>query len=207
MKEKKKAHGIQLLLRAVVTDPDGKVVSDTEDKPASSFLIQFLEFIRGLFNAFNMLATATNGGESYIYHISGTSAATRICARAFNADAAAGDSGKGIVIGTNTGETAEDNENYKLDTQLGSGAITHGTQLFEYATVAGANVDLVLKRAFTNLTGSTIGVKEVGIYVYQSQGGAAGTGRHCIIRDVFPGTVNVPDNHTLTIYYTLRTTV
>lgn len=198
MKEKKKAHGIQLLLRCVVRDPDGKIISDTGQKPTKSFVIQFLEFMKGLFDGFQLTATAVNGAESFIFlHSVGSSSS-------FNIGAGAGNSGFGIVIGT--GVTAEDNEDYKLEIQLtegvGAGNITHGAVSYGDAGVAGANVDFLLSRTFTNNTGSLIGVKEAGVYTATVQ-----PYYHCIIRDVLPGTVNVPFRCSLTLYYTLRTTV
>jgi len=95
MKEKK-ANGIQLLLRAVVTDPDGKVVSDTGQKPARSFLIQFLEFIFAMFDGAWKYATATNGGEDPI----GSDGFS--VNRQLRIDGQINESWKGIVVGTGT---------------------------------------------------------------------------------------------------------
>ncbi|GAI61618.1 unnamed protein product, partial [marine sediment metagenome] len=57
--------------------------------------------------------------------------------------------------------------------------------------------------SFPNNTGSTITIKEAGIYIF-----SGGLSYFCIIRDVLgaPG-VTVPDKCALTVYYTLRTTV
>lgn len=197
--KKKKTHGVQLLVRAVVTDPDGKIITDTGRKPARSFLIQFLEAVWGIFRGTYAYATALDGGEDYII-IGAENIDTQLLinAGAYNSD-------KGIVVGT--GDTAVTNTDYKLETQLTEGVtagkITHGAQIVGTAEVVGANVDLELKRAFTNNTGSTITVKEAGIYVHCT----AYAGDHCIIRDVLAGGVDVPDKCSLTVYYTLRTTV
>ncbi|MBA7636008.1 hypothetical protein ES703_43621 [subsurface metagenome] len=198
MKEKKKAHGIQLLLQAIVRDPDGKIVSDTGQKPAKSFVIQFLEFIYGMATQFGFEATTVNNSEKYIY-----AGSTRPCSDHLRIDG--GYDTRGIVVGT--GDTAVDNEDYKLETQLtegaGAGNISHGLQVIETTAVVGANVDLETKRSFTNNTGSTITVKEAGMYVSVTT--AAGTEYFCIIRDTL--TAPVPDKYSLTIIYTLRTTV
>lgn len=201
MKEKeKKTNGIQLLLRCVVRDPDGKMISDTGRKSARSFVIQFLEFIRWMFlGTGTRSATATDGSEDTIYY-SVTQGNPH-----FRADAGAGDSTYGVVVGT--GDTAETNTDYRLVTQLtegvGVGNITYGTTSIAAPAVVGPNVDLEINRSFTNLTGSSIGVKEAGIYVKYT----ITPNYHCIIRDVLAGTVNVPDKCSLTVYYTLRTTV
>ena len=197
---KKKAHGVQLLIRCVVTDPNGKVISDTGRKPARSFVIQFLEWLYILMNNPGLgYATGVGGGEILIYS-PGIQVATQ-----FIINAGANNSLFGIVVGT--GDTAEDNEDNKLETQLlegaGAGQITHGAMVMGTAGVVGANVDLVLKRAFTNNTGSAILVKEAGIYFRCTYAGR----NFCIVRDVFPGPVNVPDKCSLAVFYTVRTTV
>jgi len=202
MKEKeKKAHRIQLLLRAVVRDPDGKVLSDTGQKPAKSFLIQFLEALWCLLYLTNEAFNATNtvGGEGQLYF------GGFPCTKNLRVDAVAAEDRWGLVVGT--GDTAETNTDYALETQLteglGAGDISHGATVIGTAAVVGANVDLEIKRPFTNLTGSAITVKEAGLY------SASGdeTFFHCLVRDVFPGPVDVPNYCSLTVYYTLRTTV
>ena len=198
MKEKK-AHGVQLLLQAVVRDPDGKIISDTGRKPARSFLIQFLEFIYGMFY-FGAVgyATATDGTEDVIY---GPNDAAN---KNFRVDAALNDAVHGIVVGT--GDTAVTNTDYQLETQIangtGAGQLTYGSVTVGGAAVVGANVDLEVKRTFTNGSGDTITVTEAGIYVE-----FAGSYYHCIIRDVLAAGIDVPDKCSLSIIYTLRTTV
>lgn len=195
----KKSHGVQLLIRAVVKDPEGKVLRDTEQKPAKSFVLQFLMFIGGLFTTTAIVNAKDIAGANTRIYANGFDAEKQ-----FRIDAGINVSTYGIVVGT--GDAAEDNEDYKLETQLtqgvGAGNITHGAVVIDNTEVVGANVDLELKRAFTNSTGSTITVKEAGIYTNNTIIG----NRHCIIRDVL-GAINVPDKCSLTVYYTLRTTV
>lgn len=196
----KKSHGIQLLIQTVVKEPGGKVISDTGQKPAKSFVIQFLEFIYGIAKAVgNVTATDVNGAEENLYF------ATGLANIHLRIDAPVNNSDYGIVIGT--GDTGETNTNYKLETQLtegvGAGNITHGAMDKVATAEVGANVDLELKRSFINNTGSAILVKEAGIYTKF----VSTLKYHCIIRDVLPAPVNVPDKCSLTVYYTLRTTV
>jgi len=201
MMKDKKTHGIQLLLRCVVRDPDGKVISDSGRKPAKSFVIQFLEFIYAMFRGTgDVSVTATDGTEDLIYDFQ------RTATTQFRVDAPINDSNYGVVVGT--GDTAEDNTDNKLETQLtegeSAGNITHASVVMVFATVVGANVDLEVKRAFTNGTGSTITVKEAGIYTRYSH---TGPYYHCIIRDVLPAPIEVPDKCSLAVIYTIRTTV
>jgi len=197
--KKGKPAGVQLLVRAVVRDPDGKIITDTERKPAKSFLIQFLEFIAFMILGESALATATDGTEDVFY----SSIQTSI--KHFNIKAPLYEDGYGIVVGT--GDTAATNTDYVLETQLtegvGAGNITHGEGVVGAAAVVGANVDLEILRAFTNSTGSLITVKEAGVYVEINDMAYI----HCIVRDVLGAEVEVPDKCSLTVIYTVRTTV
>ena len=199
---KKKVHGVQLLLRCVVRDPDGKIITDTGEKPAKSFLIQFLEILYAIAAiAVTRNATAIDGTEDPMYYY------TYPADDHFRIDGAVNSAIKGIVVGT--GDTAETNTDYKLDTKLTEGAtvgkITHGVVTVGTPAVVGANVDLEVKRSFTNNTGSAIIVKEAGIQAKYTGTGAAQP--HLIVRDVLAASVEVPDKCSLTIYYTIRTTV
>lgn len=198
----KKTHGVQLFIRCVVRGPDGKIIRDTGVRPSRSFVIQFLEFIYALFDGPSSLkATDTSNSEQYMY------VAAWPASDVFRIDAGINTSGYGPVVGT--GDAAEANTDYKLETQLtegtGAGKITHGAVLFVATAVVGANVDLVVKRAFTNNTGSTITVKEAGIYSKWEH--APNKYYHCIVRDVLGAGVDVPDKCSLTVIYTIRTTV
>lgn len=194
----KKSHGVQLLLRAVVKDPDGKVISDSGQKPSKSFVIQFLEFFHFLaYGPATGNATTITGAEDDLYYAVGRPDLI------FNVKAPINDDLYGIVVGI--GVAAESNTDYKLSNQLEEGVavgkITHGAQTVGTAAIVDVNVDLELKRAFTNNTGSVITVKEVGVYTRCTGKNVS----HCIIRDLL--VVEVPDKCSLTVYYTLRTTV
>lgn len=202
MKKEKKTHGVQLLFRAVVTDPDGKVISDTGEKPSKSFVIQFLEFIKFLFDRVALgVGNATDifGAEVDIY------LPVFDCNTIMRIDAPVNEDAYGVLVGT--GETPETNTDIKLETQLteglGAGNITHGEVDIGTTAVVGANVDLEILRAFINNTGSTITVKEAGIYVKE----ILDPYYHCIIRDVLGTPVDIPDRCGLSVYYTMRTTV
>lgn len=199
--DKKKSHGVQLLIRTVVTDPKGKVISDSGQKKARSFIIQFLEFLYAHFwcIATDYDATDVAGNENTIW------IGNQSTYRQFNIGALVNDSLYGIVVGT--GNTPADNEDNKLETQLtegtGLGNITHGAMdVTDTPSVVGANVDWEILRSFPNNTGSTITIREAGIYV-----NAFPAYYHCVIRDVLGIPVVLPDKCALTVYYTLRTTV
>lgn len=205
MKEKKpqkerESHGVQLLLRAVVRDSEGRVISDTGRKPSRSFVIQFLEYVYWKFSSPAAVQDATDilNAEEEIY-----GGDLRSATEYFRVKAAVNEDAYGVVIGT--GDTAADNEDYKLETKIaegtGAGQMTHGQSVVEDTGEVGANVDLDIVRIFTNFSGATITVKEAGIYVYSN------THHHCIVRDVLPAAIDVVDKCSLTIYYTFRTAV
>ena len=208
MQKMEKADGVKsntvgLLLRLVVKDRNGKILSDTGHKPSKSFVIQFLEAFYGIFRGANQTGTATDNSEHYVYRGSASMGLDN-----FRIDADAGQASLGIVVGRNVGSSPEGNMDYKLDSQCAQGSGTnqfmHGVQSIGEVGEVGVNVDWELYRVFTNLSGATIEVKEVGIQHMTRHDG--GIWYYLDIRDVIT-TVAVPDNCSLTVYYTIRTTV
>ncbi|GAH83343.1 unnamed protein product, partial [marine sediment metagenome] len=147
----------------------------------------------------NLNATATDNTEDPLYNY------TRTCSSQFRIGAGINNSKYGLVVGT--GVTDPTNTDYKLATQLtegvGVGNITHGAVTVGPAGIVGVNVEIETERPFTNNTGSTITIKEAGVYV----GLEMFDYYHCIIRDVLETPVVLPNRCSLTVYYTFRTTV
>lgn len=114
----------------------------------------------------------------------------------------------GGVVGTGT--TAPTNSDYQLETQIahgvGAGQLDYGVQSFTNAAVVSSNVDFVTSRDFYNGSGSTITVTEIGVYA-QAKDTVGNTRFFCIIRDVLASSQDVLDTQTLTVQYTMRTTV
>ncbi|GAI73856.1 unnamed protein product, partial [marine sediment metagenome] len=77
---------------------------------------------------------------------------------------------------------------------------------FVAAAVAAGNVDLVVTRTFTNSSGGSITVREIGIYCFSTDTGAIAR-YFCIVRDVLATPQAVGNGEILTVQYTLRTTV
>lgn len=76
---------------------------------------------------------------------------------------AAGVASYGIVVGT--GSTANTIDDYKLETQIDNATLAHSnTALVGYVTDKD-DVYIKLQRSFTNNTGGTITIKEVGVYL------------------------------------------
>lgn len=185
--------------RMLQHDADGNLVKDSGLLPSHSYVLQFLEMIEGLFNRIDKNAKDVDGASSAII-----TAGTPISNRG-RVDAGIGADTYGIVVGTNAGSTPEDNENYKLDTKILHSATGEGGKLnyrdvsFLAPVEAAGNIDLDITRPFINESGSTITVKEIGII-------SAGGGYHLLLRDIVTDEA-VADGSTLTVVYTLRTTV
>ena len=189
---------IETYYRILKHDSGGKLVKDSGLIPSRSYVIQFLEFLEGLFDGNNVTSTDVDNAENLILDVTQASTVQG------RADAGAGEDTHGIVVGTNAGTTAEDNENYKLDTKIlhsgvgAAGKLNYQPVTFIEPREVGPNVDFDMSRAFLNETGNTITVKEIGIIIKYSH-------YHLVLRDVVTDEP-VLDGYTLTVVYTLRTT-
>lgn len=185
----RKPHGIQLLVRAVVKDPDGKILSDTGQKPSKSFVRNFLRTVYGIFEGVSHGSYVDNRGVDDQMHM----------------EVGVGDDGQGIVVGTGT--TPPTNTDSVLESQLthgtGAGQITHAAGVISAPAIESGNVDMDVTRPFTNNTGTLIIVSEIGIYIARSDV----VSKLLHIRDVPASSINVPDKCSLSVYYTWRTTV
>jgi len=193
---------IKTYYRMLKHNSDGELVSDTGLIESHSYVIQFLELIESWWDNTDKVATDVTGAESVLNDVSDN------CNTKGRADAPVGDDTHGVVVGTNAGTTAEDNENYALDTKILHSAIGDPGELnykavtIVNARVVGASIDLDVSRPYLNETGSTISVKEIGIICKNT----TDTKYHLLLRDVVTQE-DVLDDHTLTVVYTLRTTV
>jgi len=200
-----KPASMELLVRLVVKDSKGRIIKDTGTKPSRSFVIAFLTFISAC-----MRETTLNPiditNTARIYYATGAF-------QTFLINAGVGGTDRGIVIGS--GSTPATNTDYKLETMIahgsGAGQMTYGAQVVNAAGVVGANVDLVIQRTYTNNSGGDVTINEVGLYnrraVAYAPDPPGGACTHCSIRDVLVSAVIVPNMCSVTVYYTLRTTV
>lgn len=194
---------IETYYRILKHGPDGKLIYDSGLIPSHSYVIQFLEMVEGQLDGLNTEATDVDGAENYI--ISGGGDAYLMN----RVDALVGDDTFGIVVGTNAGVTAEDNENYKLDTKIlhsptgESGKLNYQTVTFVAPAEDGGNINFDITRTFLNEHATeTITVKEIGIICKN----IIITKYHLLLRDVVSDEA-VTAGTTLTVVYTLRTTV
>ena len=193
----KQSSCIQMHVRAIV-EQDGKIISKTRWKPSKSFVIAFLQHIASATQNAHKLGTDITGtGRTILTPSIGSYYFMR-------ADAAIGVTAYGIVVGTGT--TPPTNFDYKLEAQIAHGSdagqLQYGNQSFTDPVEHDGVVDYILTRSFTNASGSTVTINEVGIYCATHCSGPA-LYYFCIARDLL--TVEVPNGATVTIEYRLRT--
>lgn len=143
-------------LRAVQRDEMGEEVWSTPWKPSESFVIQFLEIIHAYLSFISRdITTVANEEDEW----------TRESEP--RANAVSGDTTKGIVVGT--GSTAVTNTDYKMETKIahgsGAGQLLYSSMSWSQPCEVGAELRLVAARSFTNDSGSTVTIQEVGIEV------------------------------------------
>lgn len=194
---------IETYYEIILTDIEGRIVKRTGKMPSHSYVKQFLELIYGFFGHVNKAAKDVTGATTQI--VDGTS--TYSVTQWGRVDAPASNDTYGIVVGTNAGETAEDNENYVLDTKILHASevadkLNYQSVTFVAPAEVNDNIDFDIIRTFINDSGGTITVKEIGIIIKQ----IAPTRYHLVLRDVVTAE-DVLNGYTLTVVYTLRTTV
>ena len=181
--------------RTSINDGDGVLIKKSPWKPSRSFLIAYLELIyTNLANQSKNIEDITNTSRTvsrhqYNLHIEG----------------GASNDALGIVVGTGT--TATTDQDYSLETKIahgtGAGELEYGAQTIGDPSESGGNVDMVLTRIFTNGSGDSITVNECGCYCY----GNLTPYTFCILRDIISPGEAVADTEALTCEYTLRTMV
>ncbi len=197
---------VELFHRIVIRDKDGKIVEDSGLIPSNSYAIAFLEHIYGSWKDAAKSIEDTGGAARSVAKPSGLS--NNIVRHEVNSSD--NDDNYGIVVGTD--DTVPTNEDYALGSQIahgtGAGQLDYGANSFVVPSIVSGNIDMTLSRSFYNGSGSSIIVKEIGIYCRSNVGTGAGTARYfCLARDVLSTPEPVGDTKTLTIQYTIRTTV
>jgi len=211
--KEKKALTPQILWEIEVKDKTGKLLKRYET-PAKSWLKQFIQILKGEFatrhntstgNANVSVIDETGTARTYPYHTS--SGTGSVCDLSTLGDT--GDTTQGIIVGTS--DTPNVLGTYALGGKIAhgtsSGQLVYGPETVEDVTnPSGNDLQFRITRTFTNNSGATITVKEVGLLVKKWDTSA--TSRSWLIaRDVLPSPVDVPDGATLTIRYVVKITV
>ena len=135
----------------------------------------------------------TNTGRSVTFY-----ATTR-----WKCNGAAGDS-LGPVVGSGT--TAVTIDDYKLDTKIahgtGSGQLSHGAVSFNAPQTSGQSRYFEVVRAFTNNSGDTVTVREIGLHMNNEPSSYF----YLCLRDVLGSAIDVENTKVLTVTYRILTT-
>ena len=192
-----------------ITNPDGTVVKEWTE-PAHSLNLNFASIIYALWNAGTIGLTDTNGNSIVINGASGG---------AWSITAPSGNDTYGIVIGS--GATAGSTPNpsaYKLVSQIlngtSSGQVQYGAVTLNTPTLSGQTTSFTISRSFTNVSGSTITVTEIGLIVYMTGFNMEAGGQpppissdyFLIAYDIPSSAIPIQNGQTLTITYTFSVT-
>jgi len=122
----------------------------------------------------------------------------------FNTNDGSGDASYGIQVGTGT--TANSTSTYALASQIangtGSGQLSYGSHSYSWAT---GGTSTVVARAFSNSSGASVTVSEVGL-VWASNS-AGNPYNFIMIRDVLSSSVTIANGGNATFQYTISITV
>jgi len=182
-----KSPKIKIEIKATLTGPNGKVIKRYPWKRANSLLKAFIQVLITQMSEANQVIKDTGGvdrnGGGYSYNFA--------CGTGVQTD-------QGIVIGTGT--TAVTMTDHKLETQVTTN-IVHQQQTYAAESPDTSTWRVATSRGFINNTGSTLSIKEVGLYVYFS----SNLYRVCIDRTLYA--VDVSNGATLTLTYRLTVTL
>ena len=172
---------------------DNKVIKKSRRRKSHSYVIGSIKAFAGfLGNVIAYTPIDTGGTSRSGYNSLGTY------------DAGSTNANYGIFIGSGT--TAESINDYKLATKIGHGT-TAGTMFYNACTVSAASatatdVTFRVTRTFTNQSGGTITVKEIGLVSQNTS-----TGYYFLhLRDL-TGDIAVLNGQTLTLNYDFTTTL
>ena len=190
-------HAPRLLVELEVRDRDGKVIQKHKQE-GKSFLINFMSMILGLFQGSSTM--------TFLYGVSGGSCSSSTITipsiSDFSVQASSGNDNYGILIGS--GNTPNTATQCSLETKISNSTMSYGSTTVENGLSANDSTNTVtftITRQFTNNSGSTQTVAEVGLAIngYSTY--------PLIARDVLSSSVSVPNGGTLTVTYTIELTV
>lgn len=193
-----------------VWNPKTGVVLEQNGKKAESFLRGFMDILLTMFDP--VIATIGtpikdyNGNDVFVDH----------CGETFNCMGAIGITYHGIAVGTGT--TSPTISDYSMETliQHDSAPPTAGRMQYGVVTLGAPTSDATksqytITRNFSNASGGSITVNEIGMLAKMVRfGGASATYSQyyiLVLRDVISGGVAVPNGQTLTVNYQPTATV
>jgi hypothetical protein len=200
---------VRATLTFKITDANGTVIKEWTE-PAHSLNENFATIIWALWDAAQAEVTDTGGTAIYIRGASGG---------AWSVTAPSGNTSYGIVIGSgaSAGSTPSPST-YKLVAQIpqgtSSGQIEYGAVSLTAVGVSGQTSSFTISRSFTNVSGASLTVTEIGLAVYitgfamttVSTASAVTSDYILISYDIPSSAISVANGQTLTITYTFSVT-
>ena len=120
-----------------------------------------------------------------------------------------GSSTYGIVIGT--GNAPNTTNTYALESQIangtGSGQMQYGATTTGNVTTSGNTISVTSGRTFTNNSGASITVAEVGVYMQASALYSNAVQQWAFARDVLASPITVANTTPISVYYTFQLTI
>jgi hypothetical protein len=211
MMRKKEGLPLSVEYEVEVRDKSGKLISRQHGK-SHSWLKQFIQMLMA---EWQFAFGGSNPTGVSILDETGAArsmpppAGTYFQNCAWGISAPAGSSEYGVKVGG--GDTPNSLLTYALASPIshgtGSGQLVYGAHTIESViNPSGNDLTFRVTRVFTNNSGATVTVKEIGITTKRyDQGASART--FLFIRDVLPSPTSVPDGASLTIRYTVKITV
>ena len=153
-----------------------------------------------------MLATGLSAfNPATIKDITGTDRSISFASTTrWKCNGAANDDTLGIVVGSGTTPVTIDD--YQLATQIvhgsSAGQLSYGATTFNAPVTSGKDRYFEVVRTFTNNSGGTVTVREIGLHSRNE----AGTYSFLSLRDVLVSAIDVTDTKVLTVTYMILTT-
>lgn len=175
-----------------VRGADGRVKVQHRRRTAHSFLIAYARFLYLKIAGAASQSITDTGSVSRTIHNS-----TQLSSHGNAADTT-----QGLVVGTGTNVVAL--ADVALQTKIAhgtsAGQLSYGASVVNAPTSDSTSTTLILTRDFSNASGGTITVREIGIYSDMGPN----TGKFCIVRDNV--TIALASGDVLTLNYILKTT-
>jgi len=194
----------KLWIEYEVKSKDGKLLSKGKLK-SQSWVGNIVALISCMFDLWSATSggTATSASRADMKDVGGTARGFRYGGAAagnqFGGRAPAGDTSAGIVVGSSDIPVSLDQ--YSLQALIPHGT---GSGQLQYSAVdvqtliKGTNVwTLRIVRTFTNASGGSVTVRELGLYLRAGDGGTT----IMLARDVPASPISIPDGSTLTLRY------
>jgi len=196
-------NNIDIRLTITVKDKDGKIIKVHKQK-SHSFVANFLNILGNQFyNIYN--------NNNAIYNVTNTSGSEGEMNYAMNMNDSSNDSTYGIIIGT--GKTAPAPGDYEMESQItngtGSGQMQYGSHTFNPSSgtvnISSSTSSFQISRQFTNNSGSSITVSEVGIIINAPFTNGTVV-QVLIVHDLLSSPITVANLSVLQITYTFSVT-